>query len=67
MGKNQGEQAARDNGNPYDWNTPEWHVWNDGFRSAQLRIAGFLTAAQVRKRDKQPRQHLGAHKPERMR
>ena len=57
---NQGEDEARERGNPYPWNTPAHDVWNDGYQAA---VSKFTSALIARKR----KEHLGAHHPERMR
>jgi len=50
MSQNQGELDARDRGNPWDWNTPEWHIWNAGYQACVRRTIHSLAKHQQPRR-----------------
>lgn len=52
---NQGEKEAEAAGNPYAWNTPEWHIWNEGRAAALAEMSRVLSQRQERHRNREPR------------
>lgn len=43
---NQGEDEARERGNPHQWNTPEWRLWEDGYLAGMAKAASHFLRRQ---------------------
>lgn len=43
-----GRSDAEERGNPHPYNSPAWHVWNDGFQTAVRKAARTLLSQHKR-------------------